>query len=1127
MGDLDYLNFKLTKKRLPMQPEPKQWQRLPDGAVIGSWWQTASKPGRLDCTLCPRRCSLAPGDRGFCFVRENRDNRIVLSTYGKSTGFCIDPIEKKPLNHFFPGTSVLSFGTAGCNLGCQFCQNWDISKSRQIERLSESAEPLAIAEAAKQTGCRSVAFTYNDPIIWAEYAMDTAVQCRRLGIKTVAVTAGYISSPARQDFFQWMDAANVDLKGFTEEFYSKITYAHIEPVLDTLRYLIKETAVWVEITNLIIPRLNDGSGNLRRMCDWILHELGDYIPIHFTAFHPDFRMMDRERTDPETLLEAYDIARQCGLKFPYVGNVHDVKHQSTHCSNCSALLIERDWYVLGRYDIEACTDGETETSTQGRCKYCKASIPGHFAVSKGDWGSRRQPIRISDYSQAAFHLPQSNSQIKSSIPSSATIATSPQITQESKTVSTVQPNATAAIPPKPLNLDRVSSSQRELCLRLAATSVATAVTGQPIKASPETVSDFVQSIVMGAFVTLKRGEVLRGCCGVLGKPMAVGSAISSAAIRTARDDQRMAPISACELPYLHLDVTLLGPTTKLTVPAAERAAAVEIGKHGLMIQRGQSSGLLLPAVATERGWGPVEFLRAVCSKAQLPTDAWQREDSVVMTFDGETISAALADYLPDDLIRQVQAPLTVDQVGAYAQVAGQNIVAFATGGTPSYVIPQLPDLTVNAMVLTLQWGPAGAEASTPSEGAAIGLQQGNAVQVSFRPGIPLQANLFQMCQHAGQLFIQQRFNGELKIGLTLGFDPAMHGYGSAADLTGVNTSERALVLSDSRTCGFVYNPNQTAEQLLELLRRNLPVGSRDGAVHTVQVVSTMPHTVCISTPEATLASGVRASAVAGKFYPAEDAARRAMVESLFKGSEPTKRSVLAAMVPHAGLKYSGKIAAQVWRSLELDPERTIVIVSPKHTVQGVNWAVCPQQAWALSQTTRIHGDTELAQSLAQHVSAFQLDAAAHAAEHGIEVQLPILEQLAPNAKVVGIALHGGNWEDIQAAAKQMAEMMRTMKRPPLLIISSDMNHYADDAEGRRRDRLALEALASCDPQKLLAVCRENEISMCGVIPAALVLETLRQLGTPFHVEQLGYATSADVSGDKSSVVGYAGALLVH
>jgi AmmeMemoRadiSam system radical SAM enzyme/AmmeMemoRadiSam system protein B/AmmeMemoRadiSam system protein A len=1110
----------------------KPWVRLPDGAVAGSWWQPGTKPGRLDCLLCPRQCSLAEGDKGFCFVRENRDGKVVLSTYGKSTGFCIDPIEKKPLNHFYPGTAVLSFGTAGCNLGCQFCQNWDISKSRQVERLSESAEPAAIAEAAKATSCRSVAFTYNDPVIWAEYAIDTAKECRNAGIKTVAVTAGYISSPAREEFFSWMDAANVDLKAFSEQFYSKITYSHLQPVLDSLKYLVRETNVWVEITNLIIPKLNDNPDELRRMCDWILQELGDFVPVHFTAFHPDFRMMDRERTDPQTLLAAFEIARQCGLKFPYVGNVHDVQHQSTRCPNCSAILIERDWYVLGQYNIEQSADGSAE------CKYCRTSIAGHYDKCQGNWGARRQPVRISDFSRSAIHLPTitSNQQPTSHKSDSSKLQTTSSHTvsehsnptlsaQESTSVSTVPP--TPAVQPKPLKLDKINSSQRELCLRLAATSVATSVTGQPIKTPPETLTEFLQSIVMGAFVTLKRGDVLRGCCGVLGKPMAVGSAIGSAAIRTAREDQRMAPISASELHFLHLDVTLLGPLTKITTAAAERPSAVKIGKHGLMIQRGQNSGLLLPSVATERGWGAVEFLRAVCTKAQLPTDAWEREDSVVMTFDGESISADLKDYLPQDLTKQVSAPLTIDQVAAYAQVAGANIVAFAVGGTPSYVIPQLPDTTVNALVLTMQWGPPGAEASNPTEGASQGLHQGNAVQVSFRPGIPLQANLFQMCQHAGQMFAQQRFNGELKVGLTLGFDPAMHGYGESADLAGVDTAARAIILSDPRHCGFIHNPNQTAEQTLDVLRRNLPVGSRNGAVHTVSVVSTMPSTVCISMPGPTLVGGVRAPAVAGKFYPAEDAARRAAVESLLKGTSSDKKKVLAAMVPHAGLKYSGKLAAKVWRSIELDTERTIVIISPKHTGNGVNWAVCPQHAWGLSDTTRISGDYDLASTISQQVPSIQLDAGAHASEHGIEVQLPILEQVAPHSKVVGIAMHGGGWEDIQQAASQLAEVIRKMDQPPLLIISSDMNHYADDTETRRRDRLALDAFTSGDPKKLLDVCRENEISMCGVIPAALVMETLKQLGKQFHVEEVGYATSADVTTEKSSVVGYAGALLVE
>lgn len=353
------------------------------------WWKAVESTGgsvetsleRIECQLCPRNCILRPGDRGFCFVRQNIDGQMVLTTYGKSTGFCIDSIEKKPLNHFYPGTPVLSFGTAGCNLGCKFCQNWDISKSREIERLSALASPESISTAALTHGCTSVAFTYNDPVIWAEYAIDTARACREAGVKTVAVTAGYISPGAREAFFQWMDAANVDLKGFTEEFYHKITLSHLQPVLDTLVYLKRHTNVWFEITNLVIPQANDSPVELRQMCDWIVESLGDDVPIHFSAFHPDFRMRDRAATSTETLCTAYEIAKQSGIRFPYVGNVHDPIRQSTYCPQCQALLIERDWYALGFWNLSS-----------NRCGSCGAVIPGHYADRPGNWGRRRLPV---------------------------------------------------------------------------------------------------------------------------------------------------------------------------------------------------------------------------------------------------------------------------------------------------------------------------------------------------------------------------------------------------------------------------------------------------------------------------------------------------------------------------------------------------------------------------------------------------------------------------------------------------------------------------------------------------------------------------------------------------------------
>jgi AmmeMemoRadiSam system radical SAM enzyme len=318
---------------------------------------------------------------------------MMLTTYGLSTGFCVDPIEKKPLNHFLPGSSVLSFGTAGCNLGCRFCQNWSISKSRQIEQLSESATPEDIAAQAKRLGCASVAFTYNDPVIWAEYAIDTAKACRQLGIKSVAVTAGYITPEARPEFYSVMDAANVDLKAFTEQFYQKLTLSHLEPVLDTLKWLKHESDVWFEITNLIIPEENDAKDELERMCDWIVSNLGEEVPVHFTAFHPDFRLQNRPATPHETLIGAWEQARKAGIKYAYVGNVYDVERQSTYCPGCGQCLIQRDWYELGKYLIK-----------DGRCSKCSHEIAGVFDNKKGSWGRKRVPV-IFEKGQAAPRFP--------------------------------------------------------------------------------------------------------------------------------------------------------------------------------------------------------------------------------------------------------------------------------------------------------------------------------------------------------------------------------------------------------------------------------------------------------------------------------------------------------------------------------------------------------------------------------------------------------------------------------------------------------------------------------------------------------------------------------------------------
>jgi pyruvate formate lyase activating enzyme len=352
--------------------------------VPARWWH-ALPDGRLQCDLCPRDCRLHEGQRGLCFVRAREGDAIVLTTYGRSSGFCIDPIEKKPLNHFHPGSGVLSFGTAGCNLACKFCQNWDISKSREMDRLMDRASPAAIAAAAAHAGCRSVAFTYNDPVIFAEYAMDAADACHALGVQTVAVTAGYMHAEPRRAFYAKMDAANVDLKAFTDAFYFQQTGAHLAPVLDTLQHIVHETDCWLEITTLLIPGLNDGDAELLAMTRWIAEHLGTGVPLHFTAFHPDYKMGDVPATPPATLHRARTIALGNGLQFVYTGNVHDPAGGATHCPGCGTKVITRDWHRILHYGLDH----------TGCCRDCGTALPGRFGVYAPVAGRpRRLPIRL-------------------------------------------------------------------------------------------------------------------------------------------------------------------------------------------------------------------------------------------------------------------------------------------------------------------------------------------------------------------------------------------------------------------------------------------------------------------------------------------------------------------------------------------------------------------------------------------------------------------------------------------------------------------------------------------------------------------------------------------------------------
>ncbi|HKA31711.1 MAG TPA: AmmeMemoRadiSam system radical SAM enzyme [Candidatus Binatia bacterium] len=345
------------------------------------WWRN-EPDGRILCTLCPRYCRIGEDQAGFCYIRRNVGGKLYSLGYGRPTGFAIDPVEKKPLNHFLPGTGILSFGTAGCNLGCRFCQNWSISKARLDEAGSVAATPEEIVALALRRRVPSVAFTYNDPVIWGEFAIDVSRLARERGLKSVMVTAGYITPEARPEVYRYIDAANVDLKAFTERFYHKLTFSHLEPVLDTLKWLKRETDIWFEITNLMIPGENDEPEETKKLCDWVLENLGDEVPLHFTAFHPDFKMTDKPRTPASTLKRARAIALSLGVKYCYVGNVFDEEGQTTYCPECQAPVIRRSWHEILDYKLIG-----------GHCA-CGAKIPGRFAseTASTQFGGRRARV---------------------------------------------------------------------------------------------------------------------------------------------------------------------------------------------------------------------------------------------------------------------------------------------------------------------------------------------------------------------------------------------------------------------------------------------------------------------------------------------------------------------------------------------------------------------------------------------------------------------------------------------------------------------------------------------------------------------------------------------------------------
>ena len=839
---------------------PPEAELLADGSKLGGWWHTVDETGRIVCDLCPRACSLKPGDRGFCFVRENRDGQMVLTTYGRSTGFCIDPIEKKPLNHFYPGTSILSFGTAGCNLGCKFCQNWDISKSREVERLSEFATPETIAEAARQHGCLSVAYTYNDPVIWAEYAIDVAKACRAVGVKSVAVTAGYITPQSRGPFFEYMDAANVDLKAFTEEFYFKLTYSHLQPVLDTLAWLKRETDVWFEITNLIIPQENDSVDELRRMCDWMLAERGRRgaaalhgLPPRLPHAGPAADAAGDAAGGPRTGAAAGHQVRLRGQRGRRAAPEHLLPA-------LRRLLIERNWYDLGVYRLQG-----------DRCGHCGGRIAGRFAEPPGNWGRKRLPVRIAQFAGPSLPDQQIPSPDGTCCPVAADrrqaartagmhrLTTQKQRKDYGHDRTSRQPGRGDRSAPGPATHPGPGSGHPSGGVRGRQGRRA----GPPVPAERSGLAGAAQQTVMGAFVTLRRKGQLRACCGMLGMPMPLAQAVQHAAQRTATEDSRFPTISPTELPHLHLDVTLLYGFQPITAQGAERIQEVEVGRHGLQIRRGGAAGLLLPSVATDHGWDAETFLQQVCRKAGLPTTAWMADDAELLKFEGHMIRGRLR---PGGAgrrgPREAAALFARRNCSSWPTNAGATCWPWSKAPRPTTTCPAARTARSRRWPLAVRY----ADDQPPLRFS----------QMSLRPGVPLQATLFQLCEAAAKALARLRLGraalNRLRLDLTVLYDPAMHGMVADPDLSGIDPARRAVLVIEQGKTAWVFDPEQVAAGVAgrrPRARPRSPCRTRP-SVFSLAALSTEPARRSRSVPRPA-AGGRRAARrpSPGMFYPAE------------------------------------------------------------------------------------------------------------------------------------------------------------------------------------------------------------------------------------------------------------------
>ncbi len=662
---------------------------------------------------------------------------------------------------------------------------------------------------------------------------------------------------------------------------------------------------------------------------------------------------------------------------------------------------------------------------------------------------------------------------------------------------------------------QLSPADRETVLRTAAQWVAAFVGGPATGNVPPLPQEVGSLPVWGVFVSLKRGEKLRACCGWLGESITLGTALRSAAELSAKHDLRFPPIRPEELPDLTVEVWLLWGLETVTEKGEARIQAVEIGRHGLMISRGQSSGLLLPGVATEHGFDARTFLEHVCLKAGLPRSAWLEADTELKRFEGFALRAAVRDFGDDASGITHSSSATGPgrgDVKRLAALARNNLGALAFGAVPTWYAPNLYDGQVQGLVLTIK---------TADQGERV-LEAGRVLPAAE---IPLQATLADLIKTAlsGLESVRQdpQSVSALRVGLTVLRNPRRLGTGPTCDLTDFDPQTHALCVVWEDRWALAFDPQAGKEAVLrQALARLRCAAAEEAAIWRLDCLGTEPRIELGNVRLPLAGASVRRPAVAGRFYPEDPKELNEALQSMLPKDRGNEKWA-GALVPHAGWIYSGKLAAQVFARIKFPSK--VLIFGPKHVPQGSDWAVAPHRTWALPGLS-LHSDPELAQRIAECVPPFEADAVAHAAEHCIEVQLPIVARLAPASQVIGLVLREGTYDMLCQAADALAKLLESLPELPLLVVSTDMHHYSDDATTRKLDAAAIAALRNLDSRQLWDTVRQRGVKMCGYRPVVLVMETLRRLGKLHRCEPVGYATSADASGDTREVVGYAGLL---